>query len=87
MRTAERVAKEFLQFLSGPLKKQSKGKFACGREAFEFRLRHYHHYDLKPAALKKIGEQAEKYRHDLAIEWLGQPMTNWAKPCPIVAAC
>lgn len=26
---------------------------------------------------------AEKYRHDLAVEWLGQAMPKWSKPCGI----
>jgi hypothetical protein len=29
----------------------------------------------------QIAQAAEKYRHDLAIEWLGQPMPNWSQPC------
>ncbi len=34
---------------------------------------------------EEIGRQAETYRHDLAVEWLGQPMQNWSQPCPITA--
>lgn len=30
---------------------------------------------------QQMGQAAEKYRHDLAIEWLGQAMPNWAQPC------
>jgi len=29
----------------------------------------------------RIARTAEKYRHDLAIEWLGQAMPNWSQPC------
>jgi hypothetical protein len=29
----------------------------------------------------QIAQAAEKYRHDLAIEWLGQPLPNWSQPC------
>lgn len=32
---------------------------------------------------EEIGQAAEKYRHDLAIEWLGKAMPNWSRPCPI----
>lgn len=32
---------------------------------------------------EEVGRAAEKYRRDLAIEWLGQPMRNWSQPCPI----
>ncbi len=38
-----------------------------------------------PALAREIGETAEKLRSDLSIEWIGQAMPNWIKPCPIVA--
>jgi len=28
-----------------------------------------------------FGKAAEKYRHDLAIEWTGEAMPNWSQPC------
>jgi hypothetical protein len=31
----------------------------------------------------QIAQAAEHYRHDLAIEWLGQAMPNWSQPCLI----
>lgn len=34
---------------------------------------------------RRIGEAAEQYRHDLAVEWLGQPLPRWSRPCPISA--
>jgi hypothetical protein len=34
---------------------------------------------------KEIGDQAEVYRKQLAIEWLGQELPQWSKPCPIRA--
>jgi len=30
-----------------------------------------------------VAEAAEKYRHDLAIYWLGQALPPWQSPCPI----
>jgi hypothetical protein len=36
-----------------------------------------------PRFAQVCGETAEKFRHDLAIEWLGQPMPNWSQPCPV----
>ncbi len=30
---------------------------------------------------QQICQAAEKYRHDLAVSWLGQPMPNWSAPC------
>jgi hypothetical protein len=33
---------------------------------------------------QELGQAAEKYRHELAIHWLGEPLPkNWSKPCPI----
>ncbi|MBX7167464.1 MAG: hypothetical protein K1X74_14130 [Pirellulales bacterium] len=32
---------------------------------------------------RAVGDTAEQYRRDLAIEWLGQAMPNWVQPCPI----
>jgi len=32
-----------------------------------------------------IGDAAEQYRHTLAIEWTGQPLPRWSRPCPITA--
>jgi hypothetical protein len=34
-----------------------------------------------PKLAQQFAETAERYRHDLAIEWLGQTMPNWAQPC------
>ena len=34
---------------------------------------------------EQIGRAAEKYRRELAIDWLGKEMPNWAQPCPITA--
>lgn len=29
----------------------------------------------------QFAQAAEKYRHEMAVEWLGQPMPNWSQPC------
>ncbi|MFM1995685.1 MAG: hypothetical protein RLZZ111_72, partial [Planctomycetota bacterium] len=34
---------------------------------------------------RRIGDAAEQYRHDLSIEWTGQPLPRWSRPCPIQA--
>lgn len=36
-----------------------------------------------PQVARIVAETAEKYRRELAIEWLGQEMPDWSKPCPI----
>jgi hypothetical protein len=38
-----------------------------------------------PELAEEIGQAAERYRHDLAITWIGSPMPNWTRPCPIHA--
>jgi hypothetical protein len=38
-----------------------------------------------PQLAKEIGDKAEVYRKQLAIEWLGQELPAWSKPCPIRA--
>ncbi|HET6881082.1 MAG TPA: hypothetical protein VFI31_13050 [Pirellulales bacterium] len=37
-----------------------------------------------PEVAKEVGQAAEKYRRELAIEWLGKEMPTWYQPCPIV---
>src|SRR5947207_1340835 len=34
---------------------------------------------------EQIGRAAERYRKQLAVEWLGREMPNWSQPCPITA--
>jgi hypothetical protein len=38
-----------------------------------------------PELAKEIGQAAEKYRKELAIQWLGKEMRSWSQPCPITA--
>ena len=36
-----------------------------------------------PALAQEVGDAAEQYRHDLAIEWLGEELPPWRDICPI----
>ena len=36
-----------------------------------------------PELAEEVGRAAERFRHDLAVEWLGQPLPPWPQPCPI----
>ncbi len=38
-----------------------------------------------PKLAKEIGDAAEAWRKQLAIEWLGKELPRWAEPCPIKA--
>ncbi len=59
---------------------QATEAFAAGHRTQNFVI------EAPTAALaRRIGDAAEQYRHDLAIEWLGKPLPRWSRPCPIVA--
>ncbi len=34
-----------------------------------------------PNFAQQLAQAAEKYRHDLAVSWLGKAMPNWSQPC------
>ncbi|MBC8870603.1 MAG: hypothetical protein H8E44_14365 [Planctomycetes bacterium] len=34
---------------------------------------------------REIGDSAETYRQDLALEWLGRELPPWRNPCPVTA--
>jgi len=36
-----------------------------------------------PQLAEAFAKAAEKYRHDLAIEWTGEAMPNWSQPCVV----
>src|SRR6478672_11398904 len=38
-----------------------------------------------PQLAKEIGDQAEVFRKQLSLEWLGKELPAWSKPCPINA--
>lgn len=38
-----------------------------------------------PQLAKEIGDLAEHYRRSLALEWLGQELPPWSRPCPVKA--
>jgi hypothetical protein len=36
-----------------------------------------------PGLAEAVGQAAERYRHDLAVHWLGKPLPHWPSPCPV----
>lgn len=36
-----------------------------------------------PAFARQVGEEAERLRRQLALEWLGHELPNWTQPCPV----
>ena len=60
--------------------------FFCWRPCcwFDGREQHSANFIVEtpdPNFARQVAQTAEKYRHDLAIEWLGQAMPNWSQPC------
>ena len=51
--------------------------------AANFRTQNFIIQAPDPGLAKAVGEAAEKYRHDLAMYWLGKSLPPWPAPCPI----
>jgi len=58
---------------------------ATGAEGAGYRTANFIVDAPTPDQARRIGDAAEQYRHDLAIEWLGAPLPRWSRPCPIRA--
>ena len=39
-----------------------------------------------PAFAKQVGSEAERFRRELAIEWIGEELPQWSEKCPIQVA-
>ena len=52
-------------------------------DAADQRTQNFLVYARTPGMAKSVAEAAEKYRHDLAVHWLGRPLPAWPAPCPI----
>ena len=57
--------------------------FSSLATAAEFRTTNFKVSARTPEIARRVGEAAEVYRKELALEWTGQVMPNWVKPCPI----
>jgi len=51
--------------------------------AASYRTRHFVVTAATPQIAQAVAEQAEVYRRELAIEWLGRELPEWSQPCPI----
>ena len=57
-----------------------------GQQNRGYRTRNFIVSAPTPQLAKEIGNLAEKYRRDLAVEWLGQELPPWRDICPITAS-
>ena len=51
--------------------------------AASFRTRNFIVEAATPSLARQVAEQAESYRKQLAMHWLGAPLPAWPNPCPI----
>lgn len=52
-------------------------------DAANQRTRNFLVHANDPGLARSVAQAAEKYRHDLAMHWLGKPLPPWPAPCPI----
>lgn len=57
--------------------------FSSSAEAADQRTQNFLVHARTPAMAQAVAEAAERYRHDLAVHWLGGPLAPWPAPCPI----
>lgn len=50
---------------------------------FQDRTRNFVVNAPTPEIAKQVAQQAEVYRHKLAVEWLGKPLPAWRSPCVV----
>ncbi|MGI9519205.1 MAG: hypothetical protein ACR2NP_19290 [Pirellulaceae bacterium] len=51
--------------------------------AAQHRTRNFVVNAADPAFARQVGEEAERFRKELAILWLGKELPDWPEPCPI----
>jgi hypothetical protein len=49
----------------------------------DFRTTNFTVISADPQVCKLVGQWAEHYRKEKAIQWLGREMPNWPEPCPL----
>src|SRR6266852_5212845 len=49
----------------------------------QFRTPNFLVHGPTPQVAQQIGQYAEHYRREKAVQWLGQEMPPWPQPCPL----
>ncbi|WDQ16716.1 peptidase MA family metallohydrolase [Rhodopirellula sp. P2] len=57
--------------------------WAAPADAANYRTRNFIVEAPTSQLAQAVGDAAEKYRHDLASYWTGQPLAPWPTPCPV----
>lgn len=61
---------------------QAPAAIAAGR-TFEAQSRNFHVYAPDPRLAQQVAQEAERFRSELAILWLGHELDAWSERCPI----
>ena len=56
---------------------------AFGQQQFQFATNNFVVMAPDPSFARKIGNEAERFRRELAIQWIGQELPQWTERCPI----
>jgi hypothetical protein len=56
---------------------------ALASTAASYRTPHFVVEAPTPQVAQQIGQAADRYRREKALEWLGQEMAPWPEPCPL----
>ncbi len=59
------------------------GTLSLSARAADKRTENFLVHAPTPQLADAVAEAAERYRHELAIHWLGGPLRPWPAPCPI----
>lgn len=71
------------RFSVGPLTGILFSLLCCQLDAASIRTQNFLIHASNQQLAKAVAESAERYRHDLAVHWLGEPLRPWPAPCPI----
>ena len=55
----------------------------AARGQFQATSKNFHVYAPDSRLAQKVAQEAERFREELAIEWLGHKMDDWSERCPI----
>jgi hypothetical protein len=56
---------------------------ACASMGAGYRTQNFYVEAPTPQVAQQVGQMAERYRREKALEWLGQEMPPWPEPCPL----
>jgi len=71
------------QFLAAILLMMCGSAAVEAQQQFQFATDNFVVTAPDPAFARKIGNEAERFRRELAVEWIGDELRQWSEKCPI----